>query len=132
MARWSAASQVGQGVGDFAVHIFHRLQHTLAQVALLVAVAQLDRLVLAGGGSAGDGGASSGSVRQDDFRLDRGVAARIENLPRLNFLNLRDHVHDCRCASFFLCGWDWKLYRFFRCGAGASPAALVAARRVLT
>ena len=104
---------VGQGVGDFAVHIFYRLQHALAQIALLVAVAQLDRLVLAGRCAAGNGRASSGSVRQGDFRLDCGVAARIENLPRLNFLNLRDHVHDCWCASFFLCGVELEIISVF-------------------
>ena len=40
--------EVRQGVGNFAIHILDRLQHALAQVALLVAIAQFHRLVLAG------------------------------------------------------------------------------------
>ena len=90
----------GQGLGNFAVHILDRLEHAFAQVALLVAVAQFDGFVLAGGGAAGDGGAAAGSVHQGDFRFDRGIAARIENLARLNFLNLRDDVHDCWLPRF--------------------------------
>ncbi len=121
--------EVGQGVGDFAVHIFYRLQYTLALVALLVAVAQLDRLVLAGGCSAGDGCTSPGSVGQGDFRLDRRIAARIENLPRPNFLNLRDHVHDCWCASFFLCGVTGNYIGFSGVARAPSPARVKGQRQ---
>ena len=39
------------------------------------------------------------SVHQNDFRFDRGIAARIEHLARMNFLNLGYDVHD---SSFVL------------------------------
>ena len=40
--------EIGQGVGDLAVHVLDRFEHTFAEKALFVAVAQLDRFVLAG------------------------------------------------------------------------------------
>jgi hypothetical protein len=39
--------------GDHVVHVLHGLLHALAEVALLVAIAQLYRLVLAGGRAGG-------------------------------------------------------------------------------
>ena len=61
------------------VDVVDRLQDALAAEALLVAVAQLDRLVLAGRRAARHGGAPApgGGL---DFDFDRGVAARIEDL----------------------------------------------------
>ncbi len=40
-----------QGRGDLRLHVGDRLEDALAAVALLVAVAQLERLVLAGAGA---------------------------------------------------------------------------------
>ena len=80
----------GQRVGDLAVDGLDRLQHALAEVAALVAVAQLDRLVRAGGGARGHGGAAEGAALQDDVDLDRRVAAAVENFARVD---VSDHGH---------------------------------------
>src|SRR5262249_36108244 len=53
--------------------------------ALLVGrVAQLEGLVGAGAGAAGDRGAAGGAVGQDDFHLDGRVAAAVEDLAGVN------------------------------------------------
>src|SRR3546814_2741533 len=62
--------QAGQHVEDLVVHGLDRLQHALAAIALLVAVAQLDRLVGAGRGAGGHGGAAEGAALQSDVDLD--------------------------------------------------------------
>ena len=41
---------------DLGVHVLHSFKDTLAQIALLVAIAQLDRLLLAGGRARRHGG----------------------------------------------------------------------------
>jgi hypothetical protein len=51
-----------QDGGDSALDVAHGLEDALAQVALLVAVAELDGLVLAGGGAGGHGGAAEGAA----------------------------------------------------------------------
>ena len=66
----------------------HRLDHPLAQVARLVAIAQLNSFVFARGSTAGHGRAAHDAARQPHLRLNRGIAARIENLPALNALDL--------------------------------------------
>ena len=45
MAPWSAASIIGERVGNFPIDVLHRIQHALAEIALLVAVTQLHRLM---------------------------------------------------------------------------------------
>ena len=54
-----------QQAADRAVDIGHRLQHALAQIAGIIAVAQLQRLTRAGGGPGGDAG-------RTDMRRNRG------------------------------------------------------------
>ena len=68
------------GLGERAVDVGHRLRDTLAQVALLVAVAELDRLVGAGAGPRGHGGPAERAVGQDDVDLDGRVAPAVEDL----------------------------------------------------
>ena len=60
------------------------LQDALAAVARLVAVAQLDRLVRAGRGARRHGRPADRAVVEDDVDLDRRVAARIEDLARVD------------------------------------------------
>ena len=55
------------------------LERALAEVAVLVAVAQLDGLVGPGAGPARDGGPADGAVGQDDLDLDGRVAAAVED-----------------------------------------------------
>ena len=70
---------VAQRLEDFAVDGFDRLLHALAEIARLVAVAQFDRLMRAGGGAGGHRGAADRAVLQHHIDLDGGIAAAIEN-----------------------------------------------------
>ena len=72
---------------DSLLDVLHGELHALAAVALRVAVAQLERLVLAGGRAARHGGAASRSARERDVGFDGGVAAAVENFPRANIDN---------------------------------------------
>ena len=73
-----------------------RPEHALAAEALRVLVPQLDGLVLAGRGPARDGGASEGTVDERHVDLDGRVAARIEDLARLNGLDEGHGAHILR------------------------------------
>ena len=68
---------------DLGVHVLDGLEHALAQVAALVAVAQLNGLVFTRGGSRGHGGSAPGAARKLHLHLDGGVAARVQDLPGL-------------------------------------------------
>ena len=72
-----------QRLGDLAVDVGDRLADALAAPGL-AAVAQLDRLELAGGGAGGNRGQPSGTGLQRHFDLDRRVTARVEDLARVN------------------------------------------------
>ena len=61
-------------------HVVDGLEHALAEVAALVAVAQLVGLERAGGCAGGDGGAGDGAVVEQDLDLDGRVAAGVEDL----------------------------------------------------
>ncbi len=60
-----------QGVGNRPVDRVDRLQHALAEIAVLVAVAQFDRLVRAGRGARGHRGAAEAAVFEQDVDFDR-------------------------------------------------------------
>ncbi len=68
-----------QRLGDLAVDGGHRVEHALAQIARLVAVAQFDRLMLAGGGARGHGGAPHRPVFEDHIHLDGRIAAAVKD-----------------------------------------------------
>ena len=76
----------GDGVVDVVVDGIDRLGHALAEIAL-VAVAQLDRLVNAGGGAGRHRRAAHGAVFQHDTDLDRRIAAAIKNFTSQNIDN---------------------------------------------
>src|SRR6267143_5407029 len=69
---------------DHLVDVLHRLEDTLAPEALLIAVTQLDRLVLPGRRAAGHGGPARGAARQSDVGLDRRVAPAVEDFARVD------------------------------------------------
>src|SRR5262249_58225818 len=71
VGRVAADGDPGQG----GVDVLDGLGDALAQVAALVAVAELDRLVGARAGPGGDRGAAEGPVGQDHVDLDGRVAA---------------------------------------------------------
>ena len=64
---------------DFGIDVFNGLEHALAQVARLVAVAQFDGFARAGGGPAGYGRTAHGSGFQQNIAFHRGVATGVEN-----------------------------------------------------
>ena len=63
------------------------LEHALAAVAGLVAVAQLVRLEGAGGRAGGDGRALDDAVVEQDLHFDGRVSARIQDLARVDSLD---------------------------------------------
>ena len=65
--------------------ISHRLGDTLAHPTLLIAVPQLDRFLLAGGGARRHRRPADRAALQHHFRFHRRVATGIDNLPALNF-----------------------------------------------
>jgi hypothetical protein len=65
---------------DLRVDVLDRLEHALAAVLALVAVAQLERLMLARARAGGNDGAAARTVLQVNFSLKGGVAPRIEDL----------------------------------------------------
>jgi len=69
-----------EGVEDLAVDVVDRLADTLAAPQVLVAVAQFHRLMGAGRGTRGHGGAAEAAVVEDNVHLDGGIAAAVENL----------------------------------------------------
>ena len=77
---WSPASRPTATFGQGVVDVLDGLGDALAQVASLVAVAELDRLVGAGAGAGGDGGAAERPVGQDHVDLDGRVASAVEDL----------------------------------------------------
>ena len=69
-------------------HVAHRLAHALAAVAGVVVVAQLDRLARARRGAGGHHSAAEGARVEPDLDLDRGIAARVEDLARVDGADL--------------------------------------------
>ena len=65
--------------GEDGLDVFDGLEDAFAEVVALVAVAEFDGFVLAGGGAAGNGGAAHGAAGEDDFGFDGGVSAGIED-----------------------------------------------------
>jgi len=62
----------------------HRLTNAFPSVSLGVAVAELDRFVLAGARAARNRRASHDAVRKKDVGFDGRITATIENLARLD------------------------------------------------
>ena len=87
---------------EHAVDVVDRLEHALAAVALLVAVAQLEGLAAAGGRAGGHGEAAPGAALEGDLHLDGGVAAGIEDFTGQDVDDLGHGAHppvwisDCR------------------------------------
>ena len=74
--------------GDDLVDVVDGLENALADVTRLVAVAQFDGLVLAGGGSAGHCGAAAGAAFEDDIGFDGRIATGVKNFARKNQFDL--------------------------------------------
>ena len=98
MPPWSEASSPEDGRRDRLHDVGHGRLDALAVVARLVAVAQLDRLVGAGGGTGGHGRPAHGAVVQDDGHLDGRVAARVEDLLRVDVVDVGHQATTSGCA----------------------------------
>ena len=75
----------------------YSVEHALAAVALLVAIAQLDRLMHAGARARRNDRASLAAAHQLDVRFNRGIAARVKNF---SCKHVFDDCHDVTLASF--------------------------------
>jgi hypothetical protein len=62
----------------------HRLLHSLAEVPLGVAVSQLERFMLAGGRTAGNGGTAEGAAGESYIGLHGWIPATIKNFARFD------------------------------------------------
>ena len=69
----------GERVENLAIDGLDRVLHALAEIALLVAVAQFDGLMRAGRSAGRHGGAAARAVVQHDIDLDGRVAAAVED-----------------------------------------------------
>jgi hypothetical protein len=70
---------IAQRLEDFAVDGLDRLLHALAEITLLVAVAQLDRLMGTGGGARRHRRAADRAIFQHHIDFNGGIAPAIEN-----------------------------------------------------
>ena len=80
--------EAGHGFGDFAVDVADGFQNALAKVFGLVAVAQLERFMLARGRAGRNRRAPPNSVPGVNVGFNGGIAARIENLAGVDFRDL--------------------------------------------
>ena len=90
-----AGIQAHKGLGDFGVDVLHSLQHALAQVAALVAIAQFNGLTRAGGCATGHRGAAHDTAFQQHIALDRGIATAIDHFTA-------NQVNDCCHLDSFI------------------------------
>ncbi len=82
-----------QRLGDLDVHVLHGLEHALAEITALVAVAQLAGLVDAGGSAGRNGRAADGAVVERDLHFHGRVAAGVENLSGADVHNFKIILH---------------------------------------
>ena len=76
-----------QRLGDFGVHVVNGIKRAFAQVAILVAVTQLNGLESAGRSTRWHSRATHGAVVQNDLDLNGRVAARVKNLTTIHINN---------------------------------------------
>ena len=80
--------------GDRAIDGFDGLEHALAQVDFLVAVAQFAGFEFTGGSAGRNGGTRQEPIVQDDIDFNGRIAARIENLTTGNLGDLDERSSD--------------------------------------
>ena len=133
-----AGVEAAHRLGERPVDVGDGLLHAAPAVARGIAVAQLDGLVRAGAGAAGDDRPPERAAREDHVGLDGGVAARVEHLARGDVLDgsRRSIVLFAGAHALPLTGWP--LRRTARgslpadhraCGGGGQGEALRRAQR---
>ena len=75
---------------DNGIHVLNSLQGTLTQIAVLVAIAELESFVLTGRSTRRNGSAAQYTIFQHYVYLNGGVATRVEDFSCMNFLNLHN------------------------------------------
>ena len=121
----SSASMPPTRVEDLAIDGVHGLLHALAEIARLVAVAQLDRLMRAGGGARRHRRAAHRAVFQHHIDLDGGIAAAVENFAADD---VDDGGHGClfgRCRD-----WTVGAASTARLGSGKGRDAVTSMSRL--
>ena len=88
-----------QGLAEVAVDVADRRQHALAEVALLVAVAQFEGLALAGRGARRHRGPPEGAVVEGDVDFHRRIARGNPGFPVRALLRFS-------CSNLDQEGWD--------------------------
>ena len=83
------AALADDGRGDLAVHVLDGLEHSLAQEAGFVAVAELDGFIFSGGCAGRHRGASDRPALEPDVNFNRGIAARVDHFAAADFNNGR-------------------------------------------
>src|SRR5215469_1105443 len=77
---------------DF-IHVVDGLQHTFAKVTRLVAIAQLDSFVLAGGGPAGHGGTADRAAGENHICFDGWVSTGVKDFAGNHYFDI-SHVNE--------------------------------------
>ena len=90
-----------QALSDLGVHVLHGVLHALAQIAALVAVAELAGLIDAGGSAGGNSGTAHGAVLKIYLNLNSGIAAAVQDLTAQD-VNDFDHLLHSGSDSFRL------------------------------
>ena len=103
----------GEFGGEDGLDVLDGVEDAFAHVVGLVAVAELDGFVLAGGGAGGDGGAAHGSAGEGDVGFDGGVSAGIEDFAGGNGDDLSHVAPMGSCAI----GCSGRRSGWRRCGA---------------
>ena len=80
--------------GNLGVHVLDGFEHSLPLVALLVAVAQFNGLMLAGGRATGHNGPRAGAAIEKNFSFYSWIATRVEHLASADFSD-RGKRHKC-------------------------------------
>ena len=79
---------------NLAIDVRHRLQNAFAEIHGLVAVAQFDRFMFAGGRAARHNGPRAGAAIEKNFRFNRRIATRVQHLASANIGNTCNR-HKC-------------------------------------
>jgi hypothetical protein len=76
-------TDASERICDLTVHRCNRLEHPLAAVSLLVAVASFNRLMRASACTRGDRGATERTALKMRFNLNGGIAAGVKDFARV-------------------------------------------------
>ena len=83
-------------LGDQGIDVLDGLEGALAEIALLVAVAQFEGFIGAGRGAGGHGGAAEDAAGEDDIGFEGGIAAGIQDFAGMDGGNVEHGIFSCR------------------------------------